>query len=371
MRLAQCPGQYFLSIRTLPEVEYIDKCPDNCPPKISFGMIVFNGEPFVRYNLQALYPFAHQIIVVEGAAPTAKPFATAQGHSSDGTLETLKWFKQDCDPENKLVLVTAEDEGHPDGTWTEKDEMSQAYARRATGNYLWQVDVDEFYRPEDMRAIVAMLAADRGITAVTFRTLAFWGGIDYVTDGIFLRKAAQNFHRLFAWGPGFEYVTHRPPTVTDAGGRDLREIRHMTGDDMARKGIFMYHYSFIFPFQVRFKQAYYGGLSPEMRRKWEVWIRNYFELTRPLMIDDTSLLYGPSWLKRFRGRHPDAILALWRDVDNGKVRVEKRPTDDIDRLLGRRWYRALTTILAVFWRQVDMLLALKNKIAKGLSLAVQ
>ena len=35
-------------------------------PRISFGIIVFNGEPFTRYCLRALYPFAHEIIVVEG-----------------------------------------------------------------------------------------------------------------------------------------------------------------------------------------------------------------------------------------------------------------------------------------------------------------
>lgn len=39
-------------------------------PRITFGMIVLNGEPFTRYNLRALYPFAHEIIVVEGAART-------------------------------------------------------------------------------------------------------------------------------------------------------------------------------------------------------------------------------------------------------------------------------------------------------------
>jgi len=37
--------------------------------RITFGMIVLNGEPCVLYNLRALYPFAHEIIVVEGAAP--------------------------------------------------------------------------------------------------------------------------------------------------------------------------------------------------------------------------------------------------------------------------------------------------------------
>jgi len=35
-------------------------------PRITFAMIVLNGEPFVRCNLRGLYPFAHQIIAVEG-----------------------------------------------------------------------------------------------------------------------------------------------------------------------------------------------------------------------------------------------------------------------------------------------------------------
>src|SRR3546814_435211 len=103
-------------------------------PRITFGMIVLNGEPFLRYNLRSLYPYAHQIIVAEGAAPGARNIATPQGHSRDGTLEVLRRFKQEEDPEDKVVIVTAEDEGHPDGFWPgEKDEQSRAYAKRATG----------------------------------------------------------------------------------------------------------------------------------------------------------------------------------------------------------------------------------------------
>src|SRR3546814_16702886 len=87
--------------------------------------------PFLRYNLRSLYPYAHQIIVAEGAAPGARNIATPQGHSRDGTLEVLRRFKQEEDPEDKVVIVTAEDEGHPDGFWPgEKDEQSRAYAKR-------------------------------------------------------------------------------------------------------------------------------------------------------------------------------------------------------------------------------------------------
>ena len=37
------------------------------PIKITFGIIVLNGEPFTRYCIRALYPHAHEIIVAEGA----------------------------------------------------------------------------------------------------------------------------------------------------------------------------------------------------------------------------------------------------------------------------------------------------------------
>ena len=117
-------------------------------PKITFGMIVLNGQPFIRYNLRALYPFAHQIIVVEGASPGAANICTLDGHSTDGTSDALWDFKAHEDPEHKLTILTAQDEGYANGFWPgEKHEQSQAYAKRATGDYLWQVDVDEFYKP--------------------------------------------------------------------------------------------------------------------------------------------------------------------------------------------------------------------------------
>ena len=40
----------------------------------------------------ANYPFAHEIIVVEAASPAAEFTATSDGHSTDGTLETLRRF---------------------------------------------------------------------------------------------------------------------------------------------------------------------------------------------------------------------------------------------------------------------------------------
>ena len=126
-------------------------------PKITFGILALNAQPFLAANLRALYSFAHQIIVVEGAVRSANRLATPEGHSSDGTLEMLRRFCAEEDPQHKVEVVLAQDAGYTDGLWPEKDEMSQAYAERATGDWLWQVDADEFYLPEDMVAVMAML----------------------------------------------------------------------------------------------------------------------------------------------------------------------------------------------------------------------
>ncbi|NEP76388.1 hypothetical protein, partial [Okeania sp. SIO2G5] len=99
-------------------------------PKISFGIIVLNGEPFTRYNLRNIYEFAYEIIIAEGASPKAAHMATSNGHSIDGTLDILREFKEKEDPDNKIQIITAEDEGHPNGFWPgEKDQQSQAYAK--------------------------------------------------------------------------------------------------------------------------------------------------------------------------------------------------------------------------------------------------
>jgi len=310
-------------------------------PKITFGMIVLNGEPFIRYNLRALYPFAHQIIVVEGAAPSAKGIATPDGHSRDGTLETLRRFREEEDPEGKLLVVTAEDEGKPDGFWTEKDEMSQAYAKRATGNYLWQIDSDEFYLPRDMELVIGMLRKDPGIKAVTFRVLTFWGGLEYLSDSLYLQKGAHDFHRLFAWGPGHRYSIHRPPTVLDERGMDLRKIKWVSGAETARMGIRMYHYELLFPKQVEEKCEYYKTSNPlGVFSALDGWLRDsFFSLEKPYRV---HMMYQHlSWLERFSGDQPPQAAAMVEAVRAGKhPGITMRKTEDIDALLAGRGYAA-------------------------------
>jgi hypothetical protein len=309
-------------------------------PRISFGIIVLNGEPFTRYNLRSLYPWAHQIIVVEGACRAAAAVADDKGHSTDGTLDVLRRFKVEEDPEKKLMIVTAEDEGHPDGFWPgEKHEMSQAFAKRATGNYIWQVDVDEFYREEDVPTIVALLKT--GITQISFPFIQFWGGIGFRENGEWLSVHFSHVHRLFAWGPGYHYITHRPPTVVDENGIDLRQQKPITAQEMKSRKIFMYHYCMIFPKQVVEKCEYYSNVDWTKCQTMNEWAtKAFFKLELPYNVHNSQQC-TLAWLDRWKGGHPAQIHNMVRAVAHGgHPGVVLRATDDIEKLLASRKYMA-------------------------------
>lgn len=308
-------------------------------PRVTFGIIVLNGEPFVRHTLRALYPFAHQIVVVEGAVPAAATEATPDGHSCDGTRDAIARFRADEDRDGKVTLVTAEDDGHPDGWWRgEKDEQSRAYATRATGEYLWQVDVDEFYLPADMTRVLDLLAADPSIDTVTFEQRTFWGGLDYWTDGWYLRRGAAHYHRLFRWRPGFTYDTHRPPTVRDARGRDLRDGHWITGTQSAQLGIRLFHYSLLLPQQVIGKCSYYARATWTNRPGASLWADEVFlQLRRPYRVHNVPEY--PAWLERHEGPHPPEVTRMVAEL-RASTPHRLRATGDIERLLASRGYRA-------------------------------
>jgi len=217
-------------------------------PKISFGIIVLNGEPFTRYNLRNIYEFAYEIIIAEGASLKATHIANSEGHSTDGTLEILREFKAKEDPENKITIVTAEDEGYPNGFWPgEKDEQSQAYAKRCTGDFLWQLDIDEFYDKADIAKIAGLLSKTKKDTCFTVAAHNYFLSPQikqvgsYFNHPCFQGEPWGRFRRIFSWGEGYQYVSHRPPTVANAYGKIIHKRRKV--DISSNLGVLMHHYS--------------------------------------------------------------------------------------------------------------------------------
>lgn len=313
-------------------------------PRITFGIIVLNGEPFNTFNLRALYPHAHKIIVVEGAAPGARSIASADGHSVDETLAVLRRFKEQEDPEGKVQIVVAEDEGHADGFWPgEKHEQARAFARRATGDFLWQVDIDEFYRPADMASVRQYLRENPDTAGATFRQMTFWGGPDVVVDGLYLRRGAGNYHRLFRWGEGYRYDTHRPPTVLNASGQNLRATKDwLEVSKTLNLGWKLFHYSLLFRQQVADKCTYYAEAEWSAREDAMAWYESDFlGLRRPFRVH--NVYDHLSWLEPYDSVHPPAPAEMLEHAANTGTLT--RGTEDARTMMSTASYRAGRTCL--------------------------
>lgn len=296
--------------------------------RITFGIIVLNGEPFTKYCLRHLYPYAHEIIVVEGGSRNAVDIAP-EGHSVDGTLKTLYEFKENEDPEDKVRVITKS------GFWSGKDEQSQAYATRASGDWLWQVDIDEFYTEDNLERIVGMLQSQPDTTSLSFRTVTFWGDLHTVVNGWSLIRGREIYHRLFKWGPGYSYATHRPPTVCDEKGVDLRTKKYLDGRFLFEKhGIFMNHYSLLFPRQVMAKARYYARWARPDSVTWAE--ENYLQLRNVFRVH--NVYEYPSWLERYHGSHNRHAVQMFQDVAT-TCPEELRDMSDVRTLLRNPIYK--------------------------------
>lgn len=319
----------------------------NIIPKITFGIIVLNGEPFTLYNLRSVYPFAHEVIIVEGGSKNSLQYAP-EGHSTDGTLETLYRFKKEEDKEDKLQIITRP------GLWNEKTEQSQAYAERASGDYIWQIDIDEFYKKKDIYDICKLLMDDPSINGIGFKWKNFWGDFDVLADSWIVRQCEREwngFPRVFRWQKGFRYANHRPPVVIDNSGLDLRKGRWISGNSMAKMGIFCYHYGMIFDKQARQKTFYYKDMWPSHKDMERWYDEEFLNLKKPFNILHGTKKY--SWLKRFSGTHPEQIICLIENLDTNSKFYRRGNRIAIERVLASKSYYLATCLLLlvepVFW----------------------
>lgn len=212
-------------------------------PKIAFGMIVFEGDYVLQECLEQVYPYATQILIAEG--PVKYWQDRGRTTSTDRTNEILSNFP---DPDNKIHIVH--------GQYSEKDEQCNAYLdfMREDIDYLWNLDSDELYLQSDIEKMINFLAEEKP-TSVGVRSRSFYGGFDNYLTGFELNR--DNFLRIFRVTPGSTWLTHRPPTIKYPDS-DSIVTKHVDSETLYNKtGIEMYHYSYVFPLQVRNKIEYY------------------------------------------------------------------------------------------------------------------
>jgi glycosyltransferase involved in cell wall biosynthesis len=313
-------------------------------PKITFGIIVLNAEPFIEHCIRSLYPFAHEIIVVEGAYEASAHLATQDGHSADDTLGVIRRFQEQEDPQGMVRLVTR------DGLWDGLTQQSQAYAEHATGAYLWQVDCDEFYLPRDMQTVMDLLAADPSIAMMTFKAINFVYDIKYrLVSGRDFQRDYIEYRRLFKFGPGYRYTNHEPPTVLDPQGRDVATINHWDKHRTARQGIYMYHLWAILRDKVLLKAGTYARRDwGDISRAMPSWAENWEKLTDPFHLQ-SDYSYR-TWIERFQGPFPPEVLKLMDEVHNGPISDQLRDTTDVETLLSSWSYRLRVLLVVLIER---------------------
>jgi glycosyltransferase involved in cell wall biosynthesis len=288
-------------------------------PKVAFGMIVFNGDFVLRQCLEAAYPFASQILVAEGPVGywQKQGFTT----STDRTNEILRSFP---DPEKKITVVH--------GTYAEKDQQCNAYVQhiRPDADYVWNLDSDEMYKPEDIAAVATLLEQEH-YTSVGFKSFCFFGGFDRCLGGFEERNQVYRIKKIY---PGSKWLTHRPPTIVHAQGAKVWPEKHLDYEVLAARGIRMYHYSYVFPRQVRDKVGYYkAAVSREnciddyYNRLWLPWVRGDETVKQRIenefngVHEFLPLYRGDCRTYQFSGTHP---MVIQRDLEQLKIEWEKQ-----------------------------------------------
>ena len=280
---------------------------------IAFGCIVLNGDYVLKQVLDSVYPFAHQILVAEGPVKWWQDQGVKT--STDKTNEILDSYP---DPKGLLKVVH--------GRFSEKDEQANAYMPFLSpqADYIWNLDSDEVWKPEDIEALLKQLR-DYRYTSVGVRSCSFFGGFDRYMTG--WEQKRDQFLRVFKVYPGSTWLTHRPPTMRHVQ-QDILPPNHLDSTTLFdRCGVQFYHYSYVFPRQVFNKISYYKSALTKQKC-----LDGYFEqIYMPWILgnDQTraaieNTFHGVhEWLPQYRdaaftaeftGKHPAVIEASMQEL---------------------------------------------------------
>ena len=182
----------------------------NRPVKLVQCIQMHNEEEFALKVLSSIYSEVDKIIVIEGAVVN-RPNATTDGHSTDNTLQIIKDFKANNDPDKKVILISVP------RPWKNLEEMKQTFLDLCVpGDWIIINDADEIYRPEDIRRLRKAIELEPHAQEFVPTFLHFYG------DYLHVAKPGPEwnpFHqRIFKYIRGMKYIGH--PTVYDPAGHD-------------------------------------------------------------------------------------------------------------------------------------------------------
>jgi glycosyltransferase involved in cell wall biosynthesis len=138
--------------------------------KLSAYIICFNAEDMIEACIDSIYPYIDELIIVEGSIEFTRTLglASKNGNSSDSTVWQIDQYIANKDTHHKIKF-------YPCRLMKNRNELRQFALDKCTGDWIFLVDVDEFYTPMDMQILRRYAeSSDPDIIALRFDQLQFW-----------------------------------------------------------------------------------------------------------------------------------------------------------------------------------------------------
>lgn len=265
----------------------------NKPVRLVQCIQMHNEEEFAFAVLSSIYNEVDRILVIEGAVQN-RPNATEDGHSTDRTVEILRDFKANHDPDNKLVIISIKK------PWKNLEEMKQTFLDMSVpGDWILINDADEFYRPEDIRRLRKAIDLNPHACEFVPNFLHFYGDFKHIA--VPGPEWQPQHQRIFKYVRGMKYNSH--PVVTDPVGHCTYFSPHYQPRRVMLSDFFIWHYGYARKNMTEImkqKQAYYEKelvAHGEANKKFDQKVADWF--------DDSEFVLS------FDGAHPDAIKHMY------------------------------------------------------------
>jgi len=283
--------------------------------KIAFCCIVFNGDYVIKEMIDCIYPYANQIIIVDGVVE----YWANQGFNGS-VDDTIKIIESYPDPDKKIIL-------HKNIVCKEKTGLCQNFMQSVAPDtdYIWCIDSDELFKPNAIERAIKLLE-DRKPEACYLQNTTFFGGFDHILTGF---ERDYQVKRILKYREGCDYIEHRPPTLSgeDKGGLFIKN------QEMTANGIEVYHYSYVFPKQVNDKVGYYkkcislhNCIDDYFDLVWLRWVlhpedRAFIENAYQGVHEFKPAYRGECRTELFKGEHPEPIK---KSIESLKAKFYKQ-----------------------------------------------
>lgn len=253
-----------------------------------------NEEALIQHTLGSIYEAVDKILVIEGAT-IARPNRTDDGHSTDGTVDQILDFIENHDPDDKVQLI------QQDRSFVDLEEIKNTFLRfLKEGDWMIINDVDEFYKPEDIRRLRSLI--DIYPNAREFVPLF----LHFYRDTMHIKKAdpehQPQHQRIIKYYKGMHYRSHPvmsyPNGVCSYFNDDVQPYRYVLND------MYIWHLGFVKdPEEQKIKAKFY---EDELAKHGDAGVEAHLEKTRQYLEYGEDL----NTIALYTGDYPRALLEI-------------------------------------------------------------